>query len=221
MILVLKIIGYVLLAIIALLLLVLIMPLTFNVEYFRKQLTVRFKLIFPFVIYPKRKKKEKAKKEKTKKDNKKSQDAGPQKSGHIMKDKGEKNSEKSVEDLKSFYTDFVKEFLPDISDAVKKLLKNIKIRNVIAIIPIYNPDPMTNGMLIGDAWIAIGNIIPLLNNVFNIGYNRIDVIPDFENHYQNDIMLAADIRSSILLLIISVAALAIKYLKMSKKDRRK
>ena len=222
MIIALKVIGYVLLAIIVLLLLVIIMPLTFNVEYFQKQLTVRFRLIFPFVIYPrKKKKKEKASDKKPKKDHihkehaKKDGKAEAANTGGTQKEPDKNDSS----DLGIM--DIAKALLPQIPDTLKKLLKNIKIRNTVIIIPVYHPDPMSNGILIGDVWAAIGNLMPFVKMVFNIEFNRIDVIPDFENHYQNDIMLAADIRSSVLLLLISVAALVKEYLKLTKKERRK
>ena len=224
MILALKIIGWTLLAILVLVLLVLVVPLTFNVEYFQKQLRVRFRLIFPITIYPRGKKKKTAEKEEEKAPE-------PKEGGHVFKNKEQSSADnqetpsadaKEAEKKKGpkITLEMVQELLPEVSDTVKKLLKYIKIRKVVIILPIYHPDPMKNGEMVGHTWAAIGNLVPITKHIFNIEYNRIDVIPDFENQHNGEIMLAADITSSILLLIICVANLLFTYLRITKKKAK-
>ncbi|MBR2671238.1 MAG: DUF2953 domain-containing protein [Oscillospiraceae bacterium] len=238
MILALKIIGYVLLAILALVLLILVVPLTFNVEYFQKVLRIRFRLIFPITIYPRRKKDGeeggKASKKKTgkeKKERSKSETSGhkvgkpaeakPEHPEGPVKTETAENGEKTEEKKSGpkFTLDMVSELLPEVSETLKKLLRFIRIRKVVIILPIYHPDPAKNGEMVGYTWAGLGNLIPLTKHIFNIEYNRVDVIPDFENVHNGEIMLAADITSSVILLIICVINLLFAYLRLKKKSK--
>ena len=152
--LILKILAWILLGIVALVLLVLIIPVTLEIIYKEKKLRVSARYLFlRFKIY-----------------------------GYPKKDTVEKTAKQDDEDKEKKGIDFelVKKLLKPGGRAVWALLKRLKIRDVRVVIVAKGKNAADVGINAGRTWAALGAGLDIVNSIWKrVEYKEITVLPDF------------------------------------------
>lgn len=160
---VLKVLGYTLLGLLALLAAAMFVRVTAHVDYSRSRLLVRVSALGrSYDVFDSSKPRKPQPKEESKEPS-----AEPKPEG-ALKDKIDR------------------ELLRTIIGAGKKsltrVLRGMRVRHISIVLVAHGYDPYETGVKTGRAWAGLGALLALLRSVwYDLGVDRLDVIPDFMN----------------------------------------
>jgi Protein of unknown function (DUF2953). len=185
---------YIIGGILLLIIILLLCPIVLSVKYVNDCLTVRlcgFRLVPP---------KDKPKKEKKKKKENTEQDIKEQ-------IKPKKKSKINFNQIKTLVT--------SATPAVKRVFKGMKIRRFRFVYVCAGEDAAKTAIQYGKICAAVSSVLPLVQNIFDIKFDKIDVRLDFSvNKPYNEVKFKAKLRVYVL---IAAAIIFLKnYLKTSK-----
>ena len=130
---------------------------------------------FQFPIYPEKKKKTTEKKSNT------------------------KDKKKRKDGIKSFLGGDIKEFLPlaqTIWSLLGDLRRKIYITKLKMVLTIGDPDPYDLSVKYGYGWAALGNVLPVMEQIFTIRKRDLQIIPDYTAD-KITVYAAGDVRISL------------------------
>ncbi|MBQ2691685.1 MAG: DUF2953 domain-containing protein [Clostridia bacterium] len=221
-----KWIGIALLAIFAVILLLLVLPLGVRVKLAQGSLEVYAKAfgIIGVKVYPMKKKTPKPSKEKDKKKSepkknekkheKKAKEQGNASANNEVKPEKPSKVQKYINEL-TF--DKVIDLLKLAAEAVKGVFRGFYVSNLELHAAVHDDDPAKTAMIYGGACAALETVVPMLESAFRIKKRDISVYPMFmgETEYQLDVsVMTVPIR-----LIALAVLIFIKWLKINKKHK--
>ena len=204
----LSVLGWTLLALLALLVLILVLPVRAELEYREGALSVRvrvFGLSFQGVPLFEKIKKLWPKKKKPKKTNQPAVQSPP-------KEK-KKTSGIELADIRNI--------LGAAGTFVQYMCRKIQIRDVILIVPIHREDAAQTALACGrgEAW--LGGLAALLQNYFDLRIVQVRVLPDFTNEITAGVYLSCSIGARpIALLAAGIHALVYMVRQMPPKPKK-
>lgn len=199
--------GILILGILAALILVMLIPVSFSFLYYDRKFRAELNLIC-FKIKLGGKKKEK-------------NEDSPDKNGEEPEKKEENKSEKRQSRFKAT-PGIVWDVLNDAGTTLKWLLKHIDILDIDVEVPISAGDPFLTGSILGAAWSAAGNVMPLLAKLFRrTTYIRMDFNPIFDPLGEPPApRVGAVIHGTPFTILIAGIIIFIKYLKILNKAEK-
>ena len=213
---VLEVIGYVILALICIILLIFAVVLALScfkiqllVEFYNKIQFVELKfLMFKFVLVDEKNKKDKTKK--VKEDIKKTDEIEVKIKEDIPKF--------DPKDLLKF-----KNIVGKVSKSVRKLLKKIYVNDIEIDMSVSKEDPFETGMYYGKVNAFVYSFMSFLNNAFNLQYKSVKIYPNFEK-VENNLMVNCNLTFrpifGIIILSNLTFHLGVDYLKSTIKARQ-
>lgn len=208
----LAVLGYILLAVIVILVWVIVVPRNIYLEYTKNEgITVKINIfIFKLQIYPFKfsfaKKEEKA--DKVQPTDKKEEKPS---------EKKEKVSDKSFVNQLPKGTKLVKEIFSTVGGVLKILLKGIKFKDVSFTIPISGEDAYETQQLYGKATTGFYIFNTFLQRYVKIYYKSPIFIADFANQHENIIYFYCKIQASPCIIITVAIFLFKKYKQLLKR----
>ena len=189
---------YIIGGILLLIILLLLCPIVLSVKYVDERLSIR---LCGFRLLPQ---KEKPKKEKKRKKKKKEKEA---------KDPKKKKKKKSKIDFQ-----YVKTLITSATPAAKKVFRKIKIRKFRFIYICAGDDAAKTAIQYGRICAAVASLLPIIQNIFDIKVDKIDVQLDFSvNKPYNEVKFKAKLKVYVL---IAAAVIFLKnYLSASAKSK--
>lgn len=175
--LILKIIGWTLLALLAVVIIALFLPLTLSAKADDDGILVRLKILFyRRTLY------DSGAPEKPEKPPKEEKQEEPKK---------EKTSESSGSGID---TDMIKALVAPALSATRFILRHISITHIDLVVVIHSFDPYDTGVNTGRVWTAFGAISTLLKLTFRrTQYDRLIVIPDFMDEHADEWCFGCDV----------------------------
>ncbi len=198
---ILRLIGWLLLLIVAVLVLLLLTPVTAKLSYEGGALRVRVRILFVefAAVGPDRPKKEK----KTGKGGEADRD-GPQEQSEPEKKRGGLDMR------------MVRAVLRPGGPALIRLLRALRLRHICVRVVVAGGDPCETGIAAGRTWQALGNAFALARQIWRrLRVDELRVIPDFMDEHEGESrfsvwVTALPVRVVALLLILAVRAAAYK-----------
>jgi len=189
---------YIIGGILLLIILLLLCPIVLSVKYVDERLSIR---LCGFRLLPQ---KEKPKKEKQQKKKKKEKEA---------KDPKKKKKKKSKIDFQQ-----IKTLVTSATPAAKKVFRKIKIRKFRFIYICAGDDAAKTAIQYGRICAAVASLLPIIQNIFDIKVDKIDVQLDFSvNKPYNEVKFKAKLKVYVL---IAAAVIFLKnYLSASAKNK--
>ncbi len=181
------IVGWVLLGLLALVLLVIVCPLTIHATLHSGSLTVRVRVLFLYLkVYPLPERKARPKKQKKKKAE--ADDAKPEK---------KEKKKKPLSERVAFLRRLITSALP----ALKFVLKRLHFNAIDIVLPVYAGDAADTATRCGQLQAAIGTLRALLDSRLHVRYKRLCLLPDFANQYQGQHYFSGKIVFSPLIIV--------------------
>lgn len=183
----LSVLGWTLLALLALLVLALVLPVRAQIEYREGALTVHARVFgLPFKIYPLAKKTGKRRPKKKK----------PEKAEQSRKKKKKKAPGMGLEDIGNL--------LGAAGAFVRRMYRMIHITDVILIMPIHREDAAQTALACGKAEAWLSGMAALLQNYFDLRIIQVRVLPDFTNEITAGIYLSCAVGLRPIVLVAAV-----------------
>lgn len=224
------IIGYTVLALLAIIIVLLVLPATLSIEYCNKKLLIKVRILFlKFKISPQKelteeeqnkKQEKKAKKEALKKQKQEKKNSKKAKKEQSEKKEPEESEEKPKK--KKSISDWIllgQELLGSSGKAAKFIFRHLHISGVELEFPIYDEDMAKLAINYGRTQGVISTAYATLQNVTKIRYKKIHVIADFGNQYNGEITFACKIGASPIIMVIAAIIGLKKYLAYKKQKK--
>lgn len=227
-----KVIGWTLLGALFLVVLIMLLPISLQIEYTAQKLVVRVRVFFVRLqIFPLKEKTDEQKeiqelKKQQKKDKKKAKD---EKKKQKEAAKAEKNkTEKPAEDeekkpkKKKTLEEWILLGQQVVGSGVKGgkfIFKHIHLKDVEIVLPVYDEDAAQTAIKYGKAQGVLAGAYALLQNFTHITYKRLAVIPDFLNQYKEETSFSCKIEASPIIILIG-AIIAVKQYFAYKKQQK-
>ncbi len=180
---VLAVIGWVLLGLLALVVLLLVAPITAVVRFEHGILTVHVWVLFVrFRVFPLAKKAKKPKKVKAKKEKSKKQDAQQQEQEQTQKDSA---FAKRVAMLKRA--------MRASKPAIAFVVRHLAVRRVQLVLPVHSADAAATALQCARAQAALGSLRAVLDGRLSVRWRRLQIFPDFTGEMQGYLFFACNI----------------------------
>ncbi|WP_367926111.1 DUF2953 domain-containing protein [uncultured Ruthenibacterium sp.] len=208
---VLHILGYSFLGLLALLLLLLLCPVSLLVEIKYDKISVKLKILFfSFLLYPSKSRESSESSDnldKAHEDEKPApEDAEPQK------------AEEGAQTKSSFRKMSLSELAQFVSTAgrfIRVLLKFVQIRDIRIVYPIHGEDAAQTAIRYGRFQAYLGSTLGVLQNFLNLHFKQVDILPDFNDNCEYRRYFYCKIQA-IPFIIVIVALYALARLKSEK-----
>ena len=164
------VIGWVFLCLLAVLLVLLILPVTLGIEMEEGRILVWGRILFVKIkLFPMKERKPKAAKPKTKKKK--------------AEEKEEKTEAPPKKNTLESRINLVKRIGKSASVAMKHVLKHIRIKDVSLVLPVYAGDASATAVRCGQVQAMIGGTHAVLDNLLHVSYKQLIIVPDFAGQW--------------------------------------
>lgn len=200
-----SILLWILLGLLALLVLVLVLPAMLVVRYAEGELTVKLQVLFVrLTVFPMKERPAKPKKEKRRKK-------------HTEEKEEEKTRKKrSVSD----WIELIKRIAASAGAGLRFLLRRLRIRDVQLVLPVYGGDASETALSAGRVQALIGSTRAVLENLLNIRFTRLVVIPDFLDAYGERLTFSCKVLAAPVIML-AAGIVALRRFLRSRPRRRK
>ena len=96
---------------------------------------------------------------------------------------------------------------------IKLLFKGIKFKNIYIQLPVYDQEPSQIAIKYGKVNAFFYNIVAVLENMLSLYFEKVNIIPDFNNEYENSTKFAITINGNAFNIIVVTVWAIIKLYK--------
>lgn len=224
-------IGWTLLGILALLILLMLLPISLQIEYAAQKLVVRVRVLFVcFRVFPikektdeqnevqEAKKQQKQEKKKAKAEKKKQKEAAKKKKSDEPTDEEIEEKPKKKRSIEELVL-LGQQVLGSGVKGGKFIFKHIHLKDVEIVLPVYDEDAAQTAIKYGKAQGILAGAYALLQNFTHITYKRLAVIPDFLNQYKEETTFACKIEASPIIILIGTIIALRQYFAYKKQQK--
>lgn len=206
-----KIILWIIVGFFALLLLLLLVPVALYVDYQKKAVTLKVRVLFIKVrVFPAKEKdpekeKRKAERKKAKEAKRAAKTTKKQPAQQQPEEKPKRTLEQTLE--------LVRRLVSAASPAAKFVFGRLRVRDVELVLPVHGEDAAQTALNFGRLQAVLYGIYAALQNFANITYRRLNLIPDYMNQYGDDLIFSCKIMASPVIMLIAAGIGLKQYIK--------
>lgn len=201
-------VGYILLGILAVLILLLVLPVTAKIQYNQQQLTIKLRVLFlVFKLFPQKEKPVKEKKPRKKAKEKPDEPAKPQ------KEKPRKTLSQQIR--------FIKKLAGSAQGALRFILRHLYISKVRLVWPVHAPEAADTAVQAGRMQALVGSARAVLQNVMHVSYKQLEIVPDFTGLMELEPYFSCNVSASPVIMVIAASIFATRLFDIGRPKRRR